>query len=99
VSKTTVVCSRTQFDYDVYIGRPSIWGNPYVVGSLTSAEAVRRYRAHVLSSPSLLTLLPTLRDKVLACPCRNAGTSRPCHGNVLVELIDGPDPSTRRFRP
>ena len=70
-----------------------VWGNPFRPwrgeGRRPTAEELaeshRRYRAHVLASPALTARLPELRGKVLACACRHGD---PCHGAVLVELLD-----------
>lgn len=95
----TVVCLRRTRgevvqDCDVYIGRAcsmggwslplSKWHNPYTVRECGSAEeAVRRYRAYLLGNPELLAQLGELRGKRLGCWCK----PRPCHGDVLVELL------------
>lgn len=82
-------------DCDVYIGRAcrlggwnlpaSPWANPFSVEQCGSrAEALRRYRAHLMQRPDLLRQLPTLRGKVLGCWCHPL----PCHGDVLAELAD-----------
>jgi len=75
----------------LYIGRrftmgkwnlsESIWANPYRVKEYGDAT-LSLYHNYILSNPSLLQLLPTLRGKVLACWCHpNA-----CHGDILVAL-------------
>lgn len=90
--KTRVVhCRKSTFD--VYIGRAygefkedSIWHNPYHIGKDgTRAEVIAKYRTYILKSPHLLALLPTLKGKVLGCWCK----PQDCHGDVLVELIEG----------
>jgi len=82
--KTRVVhCKRSKFD--VYIGRPSIWGNPFVIGKDGDRdEVIRKYREFVLSCPELVCRLPDLKGKVLGCWCH----PKPCHGDVLAELAD-----------
>lgn len=70
--------------YDVYIGRPSKWGNPYRVGpDGTVGEVLMAYEAYVRSRPDLMAALPELRGKVLGCWC----APKPCHGNVLLKLL------------
>lgn len=77
-----VHCKRDAFD--VYIGRPSKWGNPFVIGRDGNRDAViEKYRKWVLSQPDLLRDLPELRGKVLGCWCK----PKACHGDVLVELL------------
>ena len=81
---TTVVNSSNP--YDIYIGRPSKWGNPFVPGrDGTRAEVLDKYRGHVLSNPDLMEALPELEGKILGCWC----VPKPCHGDVLIELLKG----------
>jgi hypothetical protein len=76
---------RRNEPHDIYIGRPSPWGNPYVIGRDGNRDAViAKYRGWLLRNPQLLAQLPTLRGKVLACYCAPLA----CHGDVLVELAN-----------
>lgn len=71
--------------YDVYIGRPSKWGNPFIIGrDGTRLEVIALYKAHILGRPELLAALPELKGKVLGCYC----APKPCHGDVLAELAE-----------
>jgi len=78
--------------HDVFIGRPSKWGNPFSHMKDTRAqyrvksrdEAIVRYREWILGQPELLGALHELRGKVLGCWCKPL----PCHGDVLAELAD-----------
>lgn len=87
-TKLVVHCKREP--YDVYIGRPSKWGNPFEIGrDGTREEVIKKYRRWIVDEhPDLLAQLPELRGKVLGCWC----APRPCHGDVLVELSSYPDP-------
>lgn len=77
---------------DIYIGRPSKWGNPYKIGrDGTRKEVIEKYKFHVLASPDLVAALPELKGKILGCWCK----PKLCHGDVLVELISD---ITRRTR-
>ncbi len=82
--KTRVVhCKKEPFN--VYVGRPSIWGNPFEIGKDgTRGEVIEKYREYLLGNPELLALLPTLRGKVLGCWC----APEACHGDVLAALAD-----------
>lgn len=85
-----VHCKKEPFD--VYIGRPSIWGNPYSHKDGTKAqfrvstiqEAIEKYRDYILGNPELLSRLPELAGKTLGCWCKPG----PCHGDVLLELAN-----------
>lgn len=89
--KTKVVhCKRKE--YEVYIGRPSKWGNLYSHKDNTIAkykvesreEAVSKYREWILTQPDLLSSLHELKGKTLGCWCK----PKACHGDVLAELAD-----------
>lgn len=86
-----VHCNKEK--YDVYIGRPSKWGNPYthikdkdtlaefVVA--TREEAIEKYREYIENNAELLADLDELEGKVLGCWCY----PKSCHGEILMELL------------
>ena len=81
-----VHCKKQQFD--VYIGRPGKWGNPFVIGKDgTRDEVIEKYEAWLRTQPDLLAALPELRGKVLGCWC----APQACHGDVLVRLANERD--------
>jgi hypothetical protein len=76
---------------DVYIGRPSKWGNPYshknIKGTIkvsSRKEAIEKYRIYLQNNEDLLKALPELKGKVLGCWC----APKACHGNVLLEFLE-----------
>jgi hypothetical protein len=80
--KYVVHCRQEPFE--VYIGRPSKWGNPFVIGKHgTRAEVIAKYEAWLRKTPDLLAALPDLHGKVLGCWC----APLPCHGDVLLKLL------------
>lgn len=95
-----VHCMREK--YDVYIGRPGLFGNPYSHKKGTRAkyivdtceEAVEKYREYILNSPHLLECLHELKGKVLACWCAGPNGLTildipfKCHGQVLLQLLE-----------
>lgn len=92
MSTRVVHCRKEK--YDVYIGRPEKWGNPFthIKDKRTRAEfivdtreeAISKYREWILQQPELLKDLHELKDKVLGCWCK----PQSCHGDVLIELIN-----------
>lgn len=81
---TRVVHWRSE-PYDVFIGRPSIWANPFIIGKDgTRFMVIEKYRAWILTQPHLMALLPGLKGKTLGCWC----APQACHGEVLAELVD-----------
>lgn len=80
--------------YDIYIGRPSKWGNPFShkEGTLakyktnTRQEAVNKYYIWITKGEGkfLLDDLDELRGKVLGCWCK----PKSCHGDILIKLVN-----------
>lgn len=76
-----VHCKRAAFD--LYIGRPSIWGNPFIIGrDGDRAEVIQRYEQWIVTQPRLMEQVHQLHGKVLGCWCSPLA----CHGKVLVKL-------------
>ena len=78
-----VHCKKEKFD--VYIGRPSKWGNPYSIGQDGDRETVLlKYKKYLESNPELIKQAKKeLRGKILGCWCKpNA-----CYGDILIECI------------
>ena len=84
MSSTRVVhCSKEK--YDVYIGRPSKWGNPFTMGrDGTREEVIEKYRKYLRNKPELLSEIHTLKGKTLGCWC----SPQACHGDVLAQLAN-----------
>ena len=85
---TTRVVHCKKEPFDIYIGRPSKWGNPFRIGKDGSREdVILKYRNWILANSNLMAQLPLeLKGKTLGCWCKpNA-----CHGDVLAELADEP---------
>ena len=79
--RNVVHCKRSR--YDVYIGRPSKWGNDFKVGrDGTRAQVIARYEAWLATQPELLAALGELAGKTLGCWC----APQACHGEVLARL-------------
>lgn len=78
--------------HDVYIGRPSKWGNPFSHQAGTLAkyrvlsrqQAIEAYETWIQTQPDLMRALPELKGKVLGCWC----APLPCHGDVLARLAE-----------
>lgn len=75
--------------YDVYIGRPSKWGNPYShkEGTLAEfkvanrAEALEKFEKYLLENETLFNSLIELKGKTLGCWCK----PNKCHGDILAK--------------
>ena len=84
----------------VYVGRPSIWGNPFKVSNgdcshpdcgpgshppTTRADAVDAFKRW-LTPEFRASVVKELRGKDLACWCPVDGL--PCNGDVLLEIAN-----------
>ena len=78
-----VHCKKDKFD--VYIGRPSKWGNPFIIGRDGDRnEVVRKYETYIRANQNLMNSLHELKDKILGCYC----SPKACHGDVLIKLVE-----------
>ena len=82
-----VHCKKSKFD--IYCGRPSQWGNPYVVGKdgprgtlIDKYEVYLREQLRIGAIP--ISDLLALKGKTLSCWC----APLPCHCEVIVKLIE-----------
>lgn len=94
MAETRVVhCKKA--DYDVYIGRPSPWGNPFSHKDGTLAqfkvasreEAVQKYEEWIRAQPTLIERAKReLKGRVLGCWCK----PQLCHGDILAKIAEEP---------
>ena len=100
---TTTIRSR-RFDRmkptDVYVGRPSEFGNPFHIGEHgTREEVLVKYQAWFLDKvrfdAAFRAKVETLKDKRLMCWCRPAAGFQGellCHAQVIAGFLDGIPP-------
>ena len=93
MSHPLVVNRHHTDDYDVYVGRPTEWGNPYshrrtdnAMHTVFSREvAIEEYRSwlkrRINNEPDMMRKLAALHGKRLACWC----APKPCHADVLAK--------------
>jgi hypothetical protein len=89
-----IINIKTGEPYDVYIGRPSKFGNPFthlqhLGGSLiivdSREEAIARYEEWLMDQPELIaTIKSELKGKSLGCYCAPLA----CHGEVLLKIAN-----------
>jgi len=80
----TRVVNKRRSKYDVYIGRGSMWGNPFEIGRDGDREAVcAKYLKYLLGNEQLLKALPSLKDKTLGCFC----APKLCHGDMIIWVM------------
>lgn len=94
--KITFVSNKDKGDFfDTYIGRGTLWGNPYAIGNDGDREEVIRKFAYDFNKGFLRggdefnEKLKLLRGHTLGCHCKPFA----CHGDILArylnELDDG----------
>ena len=77
---TIKVVNKYHESYDIYIGRGSKWGNPYIVGiDGTREQCINKYTDYLLDNDDLFNDLKELKDKRLGCFCK----PQSCHGDIL----------------
>ena len=85
--KTTVVNLRKE-KHDAYIGRGSIFGNPFYIGKDGNREQViekyKKYFEKKLEDNRFRHEVLKLKGKVLGCYCKPLA----CHGDVIAEYLN-----------
>ena len=80
--------------FDIYIGRAtrfteftvsSKWANPFPKTDPKCLENYRKFITQKITQDPEIYNLEELRGKVLGCWCKPS----PCHGDVLIELLEG----------
>ena len=81
LNKKTDDCSGA-----VYVGRPSKWGNPFVIGrDGTREEVIEKYKLHLTLDDDLMSSVKKeLKGRNLACWC----SPLPCHADVLIHIAN-----------
>jgi hypothetical protein len=78
--------------YNIYIGRPSIFGNPYSIGKDgTRKEVIEKYRIYfynkILLDKNFYRAICKLKGKILGCWCK----PEDCHGDIIATYLDKND--------
>lgn len=89
--KITFVSNKDKGEhFDTYIGRGTLWGNPYTIGKDGDREEVIRKfaydfnRSFLRGGEDFNKKLGTLRGHTLGCHCKPYA----CHGDVLAEYLN-----------
>ena len=84
IVKTRVVHCKKE-SYDIYVGRPSKWGNPFSIGKDgTREQVIEKYRSYLLRNDKLMNCLGEVKGRILGCWCK----PKPCHGDIIAEIAD-----------
>lgn len=80
-----IAVNKHRSSFDVYIGRGSKWGNPFVIGKDGDRnEVCDKYERYLYSNPALMASISELRGKRLGCFC----APQRCHGDLLAQLAN-----------
>lgn len=90
--------------HDVYIGRPSKWGNPFSSKPgiakfqvSTKVESLNKHRDWILANTDFMDeIKQELRGKVLGCWCENPLA---CHGYILWKVANDQPLTEISFKP
>ncbi len=92
--KITFVSNKDKGDYfDTYIGRGTLWGNPYSIGHDGDREdVIRKFqydfdRNYLKDGEKFKEKLILLRGHTLGCHCKPFD----CHGDVLAQFLNEMD--------
>ena len=96
IEVTEVVNKDSNEGFDAYIGRGTLWGNPFHVGNqegqFARDEAIEKYKTHfemnILGNESMRRGLFGLRGMRIACHCKPLA----CHGDVIAGYLNSLDP-------
>ncbi len=85
VSDSVKVVHCKKEPYDVYIGRPGKWGNPFEIGrDGTREEVIEKYSQYFRGNAELMADSVELVGKTLGCWCH----PQACHGDVLADFVN-----------
>jgi len=84
------VVNKYKSNFDIYIGRGSVWGNPFPMQNKSKEERMRviaEYRKHldmqIKTGEITKEMLLELDGKRLGCFCK----PQPCHGDVIASAV------------
>lgn len=93
------VVNKFKEPYDIYIGRGSVWGNPFSIDEKngeTREVVIEKYRQHLyqqlLKGEITVKQLLALDGKTLGCFCK----PKACHGDVIARAVEW---AKRDFKP
>lgn len=80
--------SKTEEEY-VYIGRGSLFGNPFIIGiDGNRNEVIEKYKDYfydrIKSDSAFKESVLKLKNKRLGCYCK----PKACHGDIIKEYLD-----------
>lgn len=97
----TTVVHKNKDMFDEYIGRGSLFGNPFTsmplgktrasIQAVNRPDSIRKYKKYFLekirTEPSFRESVMRLKGKILGCYCKPLD----CHGDIIAEFLDHPE--------
>jgi hypothetical protein len=84
--KTDAQLIKDLGDQAVYVGRPTFWGNPFIIGRDGDRDKVcDLFAKYYASEPALQARIGELKGKSLICFC----TPARCHADFLLGVANG----------
>jgi len=85
----TTIHNKYKEQYDVYIGRPSVFGNPFQIGKDGDRQqVVEKYKNYFYNKIHMDEIFKnqvlTLKGKRLGCFCK----PHACHGDIICEYLN-----------
>ena len=86
----TRVVNMHRSEYDVYVGRPSIFGNPFCTKpGEDRMKTIAKYQSYFLdrikTDPEFRQAAEDLKGKILGCHCK----PKPCHADIIAAWCNG----------
>ena len=86
---TKLINIKSNKKYDIYIGRPSIFGNPFRISlDGTREEVIEKYKNYFYKrlekDKDFKEKVLALKDQTLGCYC----CPEKCHGDIIIEYLD-----------
>jgi hypothetical protein len=108
----TKVVNKNKEPYEIYIGRGSLFGNPFthkdvektkaIVQCKNVKEAVEKYKQWVLGIIKIEGVQPPAIEKIRELKGKVLGCycdqDKPCHGQVLAKLAESTDEEIEKIK-
>lgn len=83
--RQTTAVNMSREPHDIYIGRGSMFGNPYEIGAgMTREQSLECYLRHLEENPGIISEACKLKGLRLGCFCKPLA----CHGDILARIAE-----------
>lgn len=86
--KETRIVNLHKEKYDIFIGRPSVFGNPFRIGKDGNREdVIKKFREYfyerIRTDKNFVKKVRMLKGKTLGCYCKPQW----CHGDIIADFL------------